>query len=211
LYQTARLTAVTCIRSEIRRTRREREAHMQTVLNETESDVWPQIAPLLDAAMAGLNETDRHAMVLRFFDERSMGEVGAALGASEDAAKKRVHRAVERLRLFFHSPLNPRRRNGEGLDARFLRAVFGKELRQPRGPRERQVPLVRASKLFEPRVTDQHPLLLVPQPKRERLEAGEQRHGLHLMEERIGFVTTLQIIIRNPCAQMVDVVKADVA
>ncbi len=101
LYQTARLTAVTFIRSAIRRARREQEAHMQTVLNETESDVWPQLAPLLDAAMAGLNETDRHAVVLRFFDGRSMSEVGAALGASEGTAKKRVNRAVEKLRLFF--------------------------------------------------------------------------------------------------------------
>src|SRR5436190_8696723 len=101
LYQTARLTAVTFIRSEIRRARREEEAHMQKLLNETESDVWPQIAPLLDAAMAGLSETDRHAVLLRFFDGKSMKEVGAALGGSEDAAKMRVNRAVEKLRKFF--------------------------------------------------------------------------------------------------------------
>jgi RNA polymerase sigma factor (sigma-70 family) len=101
LYQTARLTAITFIRSEIRRTRREQEAQMQTELNETESDIWPQIAPLLDAAMAVLSEKDRHAVVLRFFDDCSMSEVGAALNASEDAAKKRVSRAVEKLRLFF--------------------------------------------------------------------------------------------------------------
>jgi RNA polymerase sigma factor (sigma-70 family) len=101
LYQTARLTAVTFIRSAIRRARREQEAHMQSVLNESESDVWKQIAPLLDAAMAGLNETDRHAVVLRFFDGKSMGEVGAALGANEDAAKKRVSRALEKLQKYF--------------------------------------------------------------------------------------------------------------
>jgi RNA polymerase sigma factor (sigma-70 family) len=101
LYQTARLCAVTFIRSEIRRAHRELEAHMQTAANETEPDVWPQISPLLDEAMADLNETDRHAVVLRFFDERSMCDVGAALGASEDAAKKRVNRAVAKLRLFF--------------------------------------------------------------------------------------------------------------
>jgi hypothetical protein len=74
---------------------------MQTLLNENESDVWPQIAPLLDTAMAGLNETDRHAVVLRFFDGKSMKEVGTALGASEDAAKTRLNRAVEKLRVFF--------------------------------------------------------------------------------------------------------------
>ena len=100
LYQTARLTAVTLIRGEIRRARREQEAHMQTVVNENESAAWTQIAPLLDAAMAGLNETDRHAVVLRFFDGKSMREVGAALGANEDAAKKRVNRALAKLQTF---------------------------------------------------------------------------------------------------------------
>ena len=101
LYQAARLTAVTFIRGEIRRARREQEAHMQTILNENESDAWRQIAPLLDSAMAGLNETDRHAVVLRFFDGKSLREVGAALGANEEAAKKRVGRALEKLRTFF--------------------------------------------------------------------------------------------------------------
>ena len=101
LYETSRLTAMTFIRGEIRRARREQEAHMQNVLNENENEVWPQIAPLLDAAMAGLSETDRHAVVLRFFDGKSLKEVGAALGASEDAAKMRLNRAVEKLRGFF--------------------------------------------------------------------------------------------------------------
>jgi hypothetical protein len=93
--------AVTFVRRETRRARREQEAYMQNTPVETGSDVWPQIAPLLDAAMAGLNEADYHALVLRFFDGKSMKEVGAALGASEDAAKMRVNRAVGKLRSFF--------------------------------------------------------------------------------------------------------------
>jgi RNA polymerase sigma factor (sigma-70 family) len=101
LYQTARLTAVTFIRGEIRRARREQEAHMQTIANAPEPDAWMQIAPLLDTAMTELNKTDRHALVLRYFDGKSMKEVGGALGTSEDAAKKRVNRAVERLQKFF--------------------------------------------------------------------------------------------------------------
>jgi RNA polymerase sigma factor (sigma-70 family) len=101
LYQTARLTAVTFIRSEIRRARREQEAHVQSTLNESESEAWPQIAPLLDTALAGLGQKDRNAIVLRFFDGKSTREVGTALGASEEAAKKRVHRALEKLRKFF--------------------------------------------------------------------------------------------------------------
>ena len=117
LYQTARLTAVNFIRSEIRRACREQEAHMQNLLNENECDVWTQIAPSLDAAMAGLSETDRHAVVLRFFDGKSMREVGMALGASEDAAKMRLHRAVEKLRGFF-------RKRGVVLPAAVLTAAI---------------------------------------------------------------------------------------
>ncbi len=101
LCRTAQLTAVTFVRSETRRARREQEAYMRNPPVETESEVWPQIEPLLDAAMAGLSEADHHAVVLRFFDRKSMKEVGAALGASEGAAKVRVNRAVEKLRLFF--------------------------------------------------------------------------------------------------------------
>jgi hypothetical protein len=51
--------------------------------------------------MAALDETDRSAILLRFFENKSLREVGEALGASEDAAQKRVSRAVERLREFF--------------------------------------------------------------------------------------------------------------
>ena len=101
LYQTARLTAVTLLRSDIRRARREQEALMQTPPSGYDDDPWPHLAPLLDDAMARLSATDRHAVVLRYFDGRSLKEVGAALGGSEDAAKMRVNRAVEKLRKFF--------------------------------------------------------------------------------------------------------------
>jgi len=101
LYQTARLTAVTQIRSEIRRANRERKAFVQTTSDENEPDEWSQMAPLLDGALAGLNEQDRNAVVLRFFYGKSLREVGAALGASEDSARMRVNRALEKLRQYF--------------------------------------------------------------------------------------------------------------
>ena len=102
LYQTARLTALAFIRSEMRRTRREQEAYMQTVLNENDAEIWSQIAPSLDAAIASLNETDRHAVVLRFVYGKSVKEVGTVLGGSEGAAKLRLHRATDKLRQFFY-------------------------------------------------------------------------------------------------------------
>src|ERR1035438_4337503 len=101
LYHTARLTAANFLRGEIRRQRREQEAYMQSLLNEPEPEIWPQIAPLLDDAMGRLGEKDRNAIVLRFFENKNLREVGLALGASEDAAKMRVNRALEKLRKFF--------------------------------------------------------------------------------------------------------------
>jgi RNA polymerase sigma factor (sigma-70 family) len=101
LFQATRLTANNFIRSETRRHRREQEAHMQSILNEPETGVWPKIAPLLDSAVAGLREKDRQAIVLRFYEGRNLREVGLVLGTSEDAAEKRVSRALEKLRKFF--------------------------------------------------------------------------------------------------------------
>jgi RNA polymerase sigma factor (sigma-70 family) len=99
LYQTARLTAANFLRNEIRRVRREQESYMQSLSNET--GAWPQIEPLLDDAMGGLNEKERNAVVLRFFEGKSFQEIGAAFGGSENAAKKRVIRGLEKLRKFF--------------------------------------------------------------------------------------------------------------
>jgi RNA polymerase sigma factor (sigma-70 family) len=101
LFQATRWTASNFVRSETRRHRREQEAHMQSLLDESGSDVWRQIAPLLDTAVAGLSEKDRQAIVLRFYEGRNLREVGAALGTSEEAAQMRVNRAVEKLRTFF--------------------------------------------------------------------------------------------------------------
>jgi RNA polymerase sigma factor (sigma-70 family) len=101
LFQVTRLTANNFVRSETRRHRREQEAYMQTILNESGGGVWPQIAPLLDSAVASLREKDRRAVLLRFYEGRNLSEVGLALGASEAAAEKRVHRALEKLRNFF--------------------------------------------------------------------------------------------------------------
>jgi uncharacterized protein (TIGR03435 family) len=101
LYQAARLTAANFLRTEIRRARREQEALMQSLANETGPETWRQIMPLLEDAMGRLGERERNAVVLRFFEGKSFQEVGVAAGASENAAKKRVAHALEKLRRFF--------------------------------------------------------------------------------------------------------------
>jgi len=101
LCRTTRYASADALKTQRRRQRREQEAHMQSVLNEPEPEAWTHIAPLLDTALGQLGEKDHNAIVLRFFENKNMGEVGRALGASEDAAKMRVSRALEKLRKFF--------------------------------------------------------------------------------------------------------------
>src|ERR1017187_7556109 len=102
LCRTARYAAANALTIQRRRQRREQEAHMQKLLNEPDTnETWTHIAPLLDDAMAKLGQKDHDALVLRFFENKNFLEVGAALGASEDAAKMRVNRALEKLRKFF--------------------------------------------------------------------------------------------------------------
>jgi RNA polymerase sigma factor (sigma-70 family) len=100
LYAVTRRTAIDTIRKESRRQLREQIALEMNAMNATAND-WTQIEPLLDDAMAALDETDRSAILLRYFENKNLREVGEAFGTSDDAAQKRVSRAVERLREFF--------------------------------------------------------------------------------------------------------------
>jgi RNA polymerase sigma factor (sigma-70 family) len=100
LYRVAYRTAVDVVRREARRQNREQKAVVMAAMNLVSSD-WTHIEPLLDEGMQALDETDRVAVLLRYFENQSLREVGRQLGVSDDAAQKRVSRAVERLREFF--------------------------------------------------------------------------------------------------------------
>ncbi len=100
LYAVTRRTAVDVIRKESRRQLREQIAVEMNAMNATEAR-WTDIEPFLDEAVAALAETDRAAMLLRYFENKSLRDVGQQLGVGEDAAQKRVSRAVEKLREFF--------------------------------------------------------------------------------------------------------------
>jgi RNA polymerase sigma factor (sigma-70 family) len=102
LHRTTQNLAANAVRSDVRRRAREQEAAAMNELLAAEPDtVWERIAPHLDAALGELSEPDRDALLLRYFERKSAREMAQALGLSEDAAQKRVSRAVERLREFF--------------------------------------------------------------------------------------------------------------
>jgi RNA polymerase sigma factor (sigma-70 family) len=102
LYRTTRFACADVLKREFRRQKREQEAHMQAVIDQNAHDpVWLQLSPVLDEAMARLRDKDRDALVLRFFENKSMKEIATLLGLDERAAQKRVQRALEKLRGMF--------------------------------------------------------------------------------------------------------------
>jgi RNA polymerase sigma factor (sigma-70 family) len=101
LCRTARNVSAHTLRDQRRRQFREQEAQMQSILNESEPTAWHQMAPLLDEALNCLGKKEHDAVVLRFFDGKELKQVGAAMGISEDAARMRVNRGIEKLRDFF--------------------------------------------------------------------------------------------------------------
>jgi RNA polymerase sigma factor (sigma-70 family) len=100
LYTCVRHISANLRRAEERRHRRELEAASMNEIVSTDSPeaAWRQLQPVLDDAMHELSETDRTAVVLRFFEERSLREVGLALDLNENAARMRVERALGKLR-----------------------------------------------------------------------------------------------------------------
>jgi len=99
LHTSAYYATAKSIRGEQRRRRREQEA---STMNETTTadaeNCWTQMRPVLDEAVNRLGETERNAVLLRFFQEKSYREIGQTLGVSEDAARMRIERGLEKLR-----------------------------------------------------------------------------------------------------------------
>ncbi|HKW31064.1 MAG TPA: sigma-70 family RNA polymerase sigma factor [Verrucomicrobiae bacterium] len=107
LYTSAHYAASKIARMEDRRRHRE-EKFMREPVPENEvgrvtpcAPDWEQVRSTLDDVMHELKETDREAILLRYFENRQFAEVGAKLGLNENAARMRVERALEKLRALF--------------------------------------------------------------------------------------------------------------
>ncbi len=107
LFKTARYAAANARNFQSRRRRWEEEAAgadpslFQASLAGAEGEVakaWEIIAEQLDEAVAKLSEPDRNAILLRFYESKTLREIGAELGMSEEAARKRTTRALDKLR-----------------------------------------------------------------------------------------------------------------
>jgi len=102
LYRSTRFAAHKQLRNDRRRKVRERQAMENFNSTSETATEWEEIGPVLDEAMADLSDEDREALLLRYFKNHDFRTIGVALGVSDDAAQKRVSRALERLRAEFH-------------------------------------------------------------------------------------------------------------
>jgi len=100
LYTSAHWAAAKAVRTERRRLAHEREAEsMHQLLQNAGPELdWERLSPMLDKAMHQLKERDRDVILMRYFENRPLAEIGRLLSLTEDAARKRVDRALERLR-----------------------------------------------------------------------------------------------------------------
>ena len=98
LHRHTCFVAANFTRSERRRQAREQIAVEMNTLSEMPDAGWMDVAPVLDDAIDQLEDADRHAVVLRFYEQCDLRGVGSALGIGEDAAQKRVSRALDKLR-----------------------------------------------------------------------------------------------------------------
>jgi RNA polymerase sigma factor (sigma-70 family) len=101
LHRATRYAALNHLRDARRRLTHERQAMEQLLTNSESGADWEQIRPMLDEALDGLSDEDREVLLLRYFKNQDFRAVGLTLGVSDDAAQKRVSRAVDRLREFF--------------------------------------------------------------------------------------------------------------
>lgn len=119
LHTSARFAASKVVRAEqTRRTHEQEAASMNETLTTPADSTWSQLHPVLDEAIGDLRETDRDALLLRYFEEKSHREIGEVLGVSEGAAHMRVERALEKLRAQFI-------RRGVTTTATLLASVLG--------------------------------------------------------------------------------------
>lgn len=100
LYVSTHAASAEVVRNEQRRKTRETAAHtIQTLLSEDPSAPdWDRFRPTLDGLICALPPDDREAVVLRFFQKRTFVEIGHALLVTEEAARKRIDRSLEKLR-----------------------------------------------------------------------------------------------------------------
>lgn len=92
LHRTAQNIAAQTVRTEVRRRAREQEvAVMNDSLSASQKSdsTWTEIAPHLDAALGQLNDTDRDAVLLRYFEKKSAADIAARLGISPEATASR--------------------------------------------------------------------------------------------------------------------------
>jgi len=98
LFTSTRFAAAKLVRGEQRRRTREQENPLMPESDPTAALDWERVRPVLDEALGEMDERDREAILLRYLEGCDYAQVGAKLALSDNAARMRVDRAVDKLR-----------------------------------------------------------------------------------------------------------------
>ena len=101
LYTCTRFAAAKAQRAKARRIKYETadETTEHTMSPPNNLIQWSEVRVVIDASMHELKDADREALLLRFFEGYSLKQLGEATGLVENAARMRVDRALEKLRV----------------------------------------------------------------------------------------------------------------
>lgn len=101
LYTSTRFAAAQALRTEVRRQHREEKALQmpEDTVSVPRDDDWQRLQPRIEDALDDLGKADREAVLLRYYEAKPFAEIGASLHVSEDAARRRVERALDKLRV----------------------------------------------------------------------------------------------------------------
>ncbi|MDB6039708.1 MAG: polymerase, sigma-24 subunit, subfamily [Verrucomicrobiales bacterium] len=117
LHRTTWNLAMKILRNESRRRNREQASEICDMNDADQESLWSRVEPFLDSAIESLNETERKTILLRFFERKPTGDIASILGVNESAARMRLSRAVEKLRVTLN-------RTGVGCSSAILISVL---------------------------------------------------------------------------------------
>lgn len=101
LFRATRFAVLNHIRQNATRAQREKESITMPSATDPNNSIWEEISPHLNDALEDLSSAEREAVMIRYFGNKSHKDVAEALGISEESARQRVSRALEKLRHIF--------------------------------------------------------------------------------------------------------------
>jgi RNA polymerase sigma factor (sigma-70 family) len=104
LHRTACYATLAAAKSNRRRKNHEtRAAMLHPTTSTPDEPAWKDLAPILDDLITKLPRADRQAILLRYYRDMPYTDIAMEIGATPDAVRKRIERAIDKLRALAES------------------------------------------------------------------------------------------------------------